>query len=135
MTTNRQTLQRDIVFQMIIRMEGHGTADMIYEQVHQAYPSISRATVYRNLKVLETQKKIIKIQVANGADFYEPATAAHYHIKCSRCQKIFDASLPYMPDLLKLEQASDKDFDITAYSLLFEGLCPECKKKGGTHLC
>ena len=53
MRTTRNTLQREIVHQTILSMQGHVTADMVYERIHAAHPSISRATVYRNLRMLE----------------------------------------------------------------------------------
>lgn len=38
----RHTLQREIVYQAILSMPGHVTADMVYEEIHAAHPSISR---------------------------------------------------------------------------------------------
>ncbi len=129
MKSSRHTLQREIVFQEILQFHGHATADMIYEQIHQSHPTISRATVYRNLKALAEQRKIMRIDVPDGADYYEVQRHEHYHIKCSCCGRIFDASLPYMPQLLELEQEADKDFQLFTCSLLFEGLCPDCQQQ------
>lgn len=128
MNSTRQTLQREIVLQEIFQIQGHATADMIYEKIHKSHPSISRATVYRNLRALETQGKITRIEVPDGADYFESKKQEHYHIKCTCCGRIFDASLPYMPQLLKLEQEADKDFELLTCNLLFEGICPDCKK-------
>lgn len=132
MNSPRHTLQREIVFQEILQIQGHATADMIYDRIHLSHPSISKATVYRNLKALESQGKIMRIDVPDGADYYEARKHDHYHIKCTCCGRIFDASLPYMPQLLELEQAADKDFKLFTCSLLFEGQCPDCQKKTET---
>lgn len=128
MNSTRQTLQREIVFQEILQIQGHVTADMIYEKIHTSHPSISRATVYRNLRALEKQEKITRIEVPDGADYFELKKKEHYHIKCTFCGRIFDASLPYMPQLLEMEQKADKDFELLTCNLLFEGICPDCQK-------
>lgn len=129
MTKTRNTLQRDIVLQTILSMRGHATADKIYERIHALHPSISRATVYRNLKMLEGEGKVMRIEVSDGADYFEARTQEHYHIRCARCGKLFDAALPFMPDLVTMEQAADSEFEIYSCNLLFVGFCPECKAK------
>lgn len=127
MSNHRHTLQREIVRQEVQKIQGHATADMIYDKIHISHPTISRATVYRNLKALEQESEIMRIEVPDGADFYEAENQKHYHIKCTCCGRLFDASLPYIPQLLELAQAEDRCFELSTYSLLFEGLCPSCK--------
>lgn len=123
----RHTIQRDIVHQAILSMPGHVTADMVYEKIHAAHPSISRATVYRNLGMLEAEGSIMRIDVPGGADCFEVRVREHYHIRCARCGKLFDAKLRYMPNLVELEQAADSEFEICACNLMFVGYCPDCR--------
>ena len=125
----RHTIQRDIVHQAILSMPGHVTADMVYEKIHAAHPSIARATVYRNLGMLEAEGRIMRIDVPGGADCFEVRVREHYHIRCTRCGKLFDAKLKYMPRLIELEQAADSEFEICACNLLFVGYCPDCREK------
>ena len=125
----RHTIQRDIVHQAILSMPGHVTADMVYEEIHAAHPSISRATVYRNLRMLEAEGRIMRIDVPGSADCFEARVREHYHIRCARCGKLFDAKLRYMPNLVELEQAADSEFEICACNLLFVGYCPDCREK------
>ena len=129
MRTKRNTLQREIVHQAILSMQGHVTADMVYESIHAAHPSISRATVYRNLRMLEEEGRIVRIDVPGGADCYESRAREHYHIRCARCGELFDAKLPYMPKLVELEQEADSEFEICACNLLFVGFCPDCRAR------
>ena len=129
MRTTRNTLQREIVHQTILSMQGHITADMVYERIHAAHPSISRATVYRNLRMLEAEGRILRIEVPGSADCFEARVREHYHIRCACCGKLFDAKLPYMPKLVEMEQAVDSAFEICACNLLFVGYCPDCREK------
>ena len=123
----RHTLQREIVYQAILSMPGHDTADIVYEKIHAAHPSIARATVYRNLGMLEAEGRIMRIDVPGGADCFEVRVREHYHIRCTRCGKLFDAKLRYMPNLVELEQAADSEFEICACNLMFVGYCPDCR--------
>lgn len=127
MNSTRHTPQRDIVLHAVRRIQGHATADMIYDSIHGAHPAISRATVYRNLRALERQGQVARIQVPDGADYYESRKQEHYHVRCTRCGRLFDSALPYMPQLLDMARAADGGFEISACSLLFEGLCPACR--------
>lgn len=129
MKNSRHTLQREIVLRKISQIKGHATADMIYDKIHESYPSVSRATVYRNLRALEKQGKVMRISIPDGADYFESSKQKHYHIKCTCCGKIYDASLGYIPRLLELAQDADRDFDLISCNLLLEGLCPTCKPK------
>ena len=51
--TKRNTIQRSLVFEAVNRLQCHATADEIYEDIVREHPHISRATVYRNLNMLD----------------------------------------------------------------------------------
>lgn len=127
MKNERNTLQKKVILDELKYMMDHPTADQIYQEIHKKYPTISRATVFRNLKMLAEQEKVLHISIPNGADCYESITKPHYHVKCSACGKVSDVILPYM-DKLNLEVHSmDSDFLITGHSLVFKGICDKCR--------
>ena len=49
---NRNTIQCTLVLETVNKLPGHVTADEIYEAIAKEHPTISRATVYRNLNRL-----------------------------------------------------------------------------------
>ncbi len=126
MSVNRNTVQREIVYQHLAHMCGHFTADELYEKIHKNYPGISKATVYRNLKTLTAQGRILHIAVPDGADRYEKLVKKHYHVKCIYCGRISDVSLPFMESLTEEAQKLESDCRIVGYSLIFDGVCSEC---------
>ena len=79
--------------------------------------------------MLEAEGRILRIEVPGSADCFEARVREHYHIRCARCGKLFDAKLPYMPKLVEMEQAADSAFEICACNLLFVGYCPDCREK------
>ena len=57
----RNTIQRQIVLQAVNQMHNHPTADAIYAVIAAQHPTISKATVYRNLNQLAAQGEIFTL--------------------------------------------------------------------------
>ena len=122
----RNTVQRQIVLQTVLRMHDHPTADTVYAAVAAEHPSISKATVYRNLNQLVSQGDIRRVPVPNGADRYDFNTAEHYHVRCTQCGRVYDVYMPHIDNLIgRVEDASG--VEVQRYDILFEGICRECR--------
>ena len=67
----RNTIQRQIVLQAVNQMHNHPTADAIYAFIAAQHPTISKATVYRNLNKLAAQGEILRVPVPTGADHFD----------------------------------------------------------------
>ena len=52
MTSRRNTIQKDLVRNTVYEMRRHVTANEWYEFIKEAYPTIGKGTVYRNLDIL-----------------------------------------------------------------------------------
>ena len=123
----RNTLQKNIILEQARRLH-HPTAEEVYEAVFRAYPSISRATVYRNLKRLSEEGAISHVRLPDGADRFDSMTQKHYHIRCTECGRVFDVDMPYFSGLE--DKIADKHgFDVNGHDITFVGLCPDCKIK------
>ncbi len=125
----RNTVQRNIVKNALCELHCHTTAEELAKAVQAANPTISTATVYRNLKVLVQNGEVLHIPMHSGADYYEIMNYPHYHIKCTKCGTVADIALPFMQEFLSKARAAEKSFAVTDYSLSFYGLCPDCKNK------
>jgi len=123
----RNTVQRQIVLQTVQAMNNHPTADVIYEAIRAVHPSISKATVYRNLHQLASQGKIRQISVPNGADHFDFNMKNHYHVCCMRCGALQDVYMRSTENLLNLVEDSSGAI-IQKYDILFEGTCSDCQK-------
>ena len=126
----RQTLQKEITYNTIMKMMGHPTAEEVYDSVHLTYPHVSKATVYRNLASLEEKGVIKRIpKLGGGSDRYDKNMIPHFHAKCKCCGKIFDVALPLEGVLEKARVMEDEGFSLNSYHLIFEGTCTECRLK------
>ena len=127
MSTQRNTLQRQMVLQAVQEMHNHPTAENIYLRVSRQYPSISRGTVYRNLARLAKGGEIRRVCCPGVADRFDFHRQPHHHFLCRGCSNVFDVALPYDNKLLS-ELPNPDGFAYEDYSITFTGLCPHCKK-------
>ena len=67
----RHTIQRDIVLSAVNALRNHPTADEIYEHIHSSHPTVSRATVYRNLSDLSESGEVLHVELPNTADIFK----------------------------------------------------------------
>jgi len=124
----RNTLQRTLVLDMVLKLRSHPTADEVYAEINKIYPTISRATVYRNLQQLCESGAIVRRVIPDSPDRYDHITTQHYHIRCIRCGKVADVEMPYFEDIA--HQVKDTHgFCLTSHSIVFEGICEDCQKK------
>ena len=126
-TTKRHTIQRGLVLDAVRSLHTHPTPADVYDAVSQKHPSISRATVYRNLAVLADMGEILRIKVPGGADHYDFREDCHYHGICRECGAVCDVEMPGFD--VKASVSDSHGFTIEDHALVFSGLCPECAAK------
>ncbi len=124
----RMTIQKTLVLEALNDLDNHPTALEIYQYIIKKYPTISQATVYRNLNCLVAENKILKIEIPNSAARYDIKNVNHYHLKCDVCGKIFDLEMDYFTEL-ETKITNLKGFKITGHSLVINGICSTCDKK------
>lgn len=120
----RSTRQRALVLEAVRSLHNHPTSADVYDAVREKHPSISRATVYRNLNVLTEQGEVLHIPVAGGADRYDFRCDCHYHAICRECGVVYDVEMP-SEDLLSSVRDTH-GFLIEGFDIIFNGLCPDC---------
>ena len=126
----RNTVQRALTREAVAALHCHATAEQVYAQVAKAHPSVSRATVYRNLGELAADGEILRVAVPDGADRFDHNTVPHYHARCERCGRVFDVDMAYLGDLTGRIRDS-QGFLFCGYDLIFRGVCQECRSDTG----
>lgn len=123
-TATRNTRQRALVLEAVRSLHNHPTSADVYDAVREKHPSISRATVYRNLNVLTEQGEVLHIPVAGGADRYDFRCDCHYHAICRECGVVYDVEMP--SESLLSSVRDTHGFQIEGFDIIFTGLCPDC---------
>ncbi len=124
MSTLKSSKQRDAVLANLQSRYDHPTAEDVFLSVKEVIPSISLATVYRNLKLLESEGLILKIPTGDS-DRFDGHTHGHYHLTCINCRRVIDLDIDPKVSLNTLPR--DFDGTVTSHSLMFYGICPDCK--------
>ena len=78
MIAKRNTIQKQIVFDVLTKMHNHPSAGMVYEAVNAEYPNISRATVFRILAEAADEGKILRLKLNDSTDRYDTTTLRFY---------------------------------------------------------
>jgi len=123
MSSTRNTIQKDLIRRAVMTLD-HPTADAIYQAVSEENPSISRATVYRNLNTMAADGDVKRIPVADSPDIYDRTLMDHYHLRCIHCGAIRDIPYFSVDSILPKEIG---DYEILGQELVFLGICPNCK--------
>jgi Fe2+ or Zn2+ uptake regulation protein len=128
----RNTVQRGVILETLNSLANHPTADEVYDALHDEYPSISKATVYRTLNRLSDEGEVLRVKINNGADHFDHNVFEHYHVRCTGCGKVDDVLIPILKNV-NAEAGESSGYAISAHTLQFDGLCPACQAKGNAN--
>lgn len=129
MKQKRNTLQKGIVFDIFREMHNHPSAGMVYEAVHEKYPEISKATVYRLLAQAAQDGEVLRLKLADSDDRYDVTLERHYHIVCRCCGAVADVKAVVDPQKLIGDAEGCENFFVDDLHIEFSGLCGECRNQ------
>lgn len=119
--------QRELIRKAVEKSQCHPTADAVYQEVRKKEPTISLATVYRNLHQLADNRMIRRVVVPGDSEHFDHKLEYHEHMICTQCGCIMDI-WPEKPLREQLEKLFP-DRGITDYDFILYGLCCDCVKK------
>ena len=123
---DRNTMQKEIIYQALCGMHCHPTAAMVYDHVHASHPTISRSTVFRVLAKMAGEGKILRLEFAGDDSRYDGELRPHSHIRCRACGMVADLPLVEVG-----QPADDGGFLVESYAVMYKGLCPQCRRNAG----
>lgn len=124
----KSSRQRDQILAYMMSVDGHLTAEEIFENLQGQGASISLATVYRNLGILEEMHKIKKIAHPVNGFCYDRSTLPHHHLHCVVCGGLYDLPFPYQKAFDR-QLAKACDVEVYSHSITVEGVCADCRCK------
>jgi Fe2+ or Zn2+ uptake regulation protein len=119
----RETIQRRLILDAVKTLDIHATAEQVYEAVAKEHPTVSKATVYRNLNRMAGAGELLSIGVLSASARYDHNLGKHYHFICESCGRVFDIK-PIPPEARGSIEGME---DFMIKSLTFGGLCPDCQ--------
>ena len=121
--SKRNTVQQQLIFDGVMELNTHPTAEQVYNHVSKKHPSISKATVYRNLSRMAESGKLHNIGSFDGAAHYDYNCDDHYHFICDECKSVFDIDGDFA-DII--EKARITEGIVRSCNIEFFGLCRKC---------
>lgn len=120
------TPQRLAVYQFLKNTNEHPSAENIYKALHEAYPTMSLATVYKTLKTLVEIGLVQEINVGEGNFRYDGNCNEHGHIQCTNCGKVEDlCGIDFLPLNKMVEEGTN--YTVKYNKLFFYGSCEKCQ--------
>ena len=126
------TPQRLAVYEVLSNTKEHPNAEMIFSSLQATYPTMSLATVYKTIDILN---EIGLVQILNAGEDsfrYDADTSEHAHVRCVDCGKVEDL---YDLDVEKFNKGIEKNthYKLVGQQFYFYGVCPDCQKKNDKH--
>ena len=120
------TPERKAVLQEVVAGQKHFQADELYLRLARRKKSspVSRATVFRTLKLLSESGLIRKVAFIDRHSHYEH-TFGHDHLICSKCGRIIEFTDQSLAQSLA-RVCKAKNFSPLSHKVEVVGLCSKC---------
>jgi Fur family peroxide stress response transcriptional regulator len=120
------TPQRLALAKVLSVSKGHPNVEKIFERLQDSFPTMSLATVYRNVMLFKSFGEVLELGFPDGSNRYDGnRPTPHPHVICIKCKKIVDPDLDSL-DEMKKEVALETNFKILSHRLDFFGICSNC---------
>ena len=120
------TPQRLDIVKILAKSVGHPSVEDIYDKIKKNFPTMSLATVYRNIVLIKLLGEVLELGFPDGSNRYDGnKPVPHPHAICIKCKKIVDPDLDSL-DEMKKEVALETNFKILNHRLDFFGICSDC---------
>ncbi len=125
------TPQRLAIIQILSESLGHPSVEDIYAQLKNDFPTMSLATIYRNILLIKSIGEVLELGFPDWGNRYDGNKPyPHPHVICIKCKKIVDPDLESLIHMEK-EVANETNFKILTHRLDFFGICGDCTAKQG----
>ena len=84
------TPQRLAIYDAIVQLKNHPTAENIIEYIKSNHPNISVGTVYKVLDSLTENNLLIKVKTERDIMRYDDVLSNHHHLYCAETDRIED---------------------------------------------
>jgi len=122
----KATFQRTQILE-VIEKYGHIAIERIYEEVSRIHPSLSLATIYKNIILMVEKGVLTEVPIVGQKSKYEISKAEHIHLICTSCGIVVDRILneDTAQDTKKVVEASGFSLDYRQLNLY--GCCEKCR--------
>lgn len=120
------THQRMVIYRVLVESSDHPSPEVVYERVRAEIPSISKATVYKNIHAFVEAGVLREVSDLHQTNRLDANLERHHHLICTRCKRVVD----YQDEQLSQVRSSEAEplgFRLDEYRVEVRGLCPACR--------
>jgi len=118
------TSQRIAIMKSLEGRKDHPSAEKLFSELKQDYPTLSIATVYSTAQLLAQASMLRILSIDEKKVYFDPDTRPHAHFMCTGCKKIIDLYADFEM-LTKISPQSGIE-SIESTEVFHYGLCSEC---------
>lgn len=126
-TNNLKVTPQRIAILEEIEAAGHIDVEKLYEILRMRFPTISLATVYKNVSQMHELNLLEVIKVPDHKLQYEISKEPHIHLACNSCGAVMDMDKCINELMLSAERESG--YQLNHSTVVLNGVCPECQAK------
>ena len=104
-----------------LEAKGHASIEEIYESIKETFPSMSLATIYKNIASLKEQNIVSEVCNHQKPKF-EITKEPHAHFICQKCGAIEDIDFSST-----ISSEIEKKYPDSKKELYIYGICKNCK--------
>jgi Fe2+ or Zn2+ uptake regulation protein len=123
----KATFQRMNILESIAS-HGHMSIDSIYEEVVKIHPSLSLATVYKNIILMVENSVLTEVSIEGQKAKYELLKVDHIHLVCTECGEVEDRPHNVNADALFISMTNEENFSLSKQQINLYGVCSHCKE-------
>jgi Fur family ferric uptake transcriptional regulator len=121
----RTTPQRGAIYRALARSGRPLSVAEVYGLARASSPGLGIATVYRNLKLMQTDGDIVSVDLPGHAPRWELAPERHHHhFLCLSCDRLFE--VPGCPEGLR--RLLPEGYTLEEHDILLRGRCEACTR-------
>jgi len=122
------THQRQVIYDTVMSLPGHPSPEDIYEGVRREIPSISLATVYKNIRTFLDRGLLREVSMHHGSLRVESNRKPHHHLVCVRCKTITDLDEAKLGPM-RFRKKLPRGFHVKRIAVDILGVCQACSSK------
>lgn len=120
----KPSYQRLRILEYLVKMKNHPSVDMIFQELSQDIPTLSRTTIYNSLGLFLDKGIVSALTINDNEVRYDFMHHPHGHFLCVSCGKIYDVGLE--SDIFLLDDIEGHRPSET--HIHFKGVCKRCLK-------
>jgi Fur family transcriptional regulator, ferric uptake regulator len=122
------TEPRRVLIRHIFDSHKHFDADELVAELHNTGRRVSRATVYRTLRLLVEAGLLRELRLTNRTAYeHDYGYPSHDHLHCTQCNDIIEFN---NDEIRRLREAVSMEhgFRASGHRFVITGVCPKCSR-------